>query len=120
MGEEGDEVGMRGQVNPLVACPGGRVEQAEKQAVASVNAVLAEIGAAQIPQILVYNKIDAIEKSALARKFAALSKASGKKIFAISGVSGEGVNDVLRALVTEIVKKRNRGKPKHPEEVWTP
>jgi GTP-binding protein len=72
------------------------------------------------PEIVALNKVDAIEKSALARKLAALSKASGKKIFAISGVSGEGVNDVLRALVAEIAKNRNRGKPKRAVETWMP
>jgi GTP-binding protein len=72
------------------------------------------------PEIVALNKVDAIEKSALARKLAALSKASGKKIFAISGVSGEGVNDALRALVAEIAKNRNRGKPKRAVETWMP
>jgi GTP-binding protein len=72
------------------------------------------------PEIIALNKIDAIEKSALTRKLAALTKASGKKVFAISGVSGEGVNEVLRALVTEIAKNRNRGKPKRDAEAWMP
>jgi GTP-binding protein len=72
------------------------------------------------PEIVALNKIDAIEKSALARKLAALAKASGKKVFAISGVSGEGVNDVLRALVAEIARNRKGGASKRPAEAWMP
>jgi GTP-binding protein len=47
-------------------------------------------------------------KPELARKKAALEKASGAKVYLISGVSGEGVNDVLRAMASEIKKRRNK------------
>ncbi len=56
-------------------------------------------GLADKPEIVALNKIDAIPKAALAKKRASLEKACGHKVFAISGVSGEGVNDVLRAIV---------------------
>jgi GTP-binding protein len=65
-------------------------------------------GLADKPEIVALNKIDAIAKPELARKKAALEKASGAKVFLISGVSGEGVNDVLRAMAAEINKRRNR------------
>jgi GTP-binding protein len=78
-------------------------------------------GLADKPEIVALNKIDAIPKGALARKLAALAKISGKEVFAISGVSGEGVNEVLRALVVQIAKSRGRTKPKQAaEDVWTP
>ncbi len=58
------------------------------------------------PEILVLNKIDAIEKSAVAKKRSSLEKASGEDVFTISGVTGTGVDDVLRALAKLIVKRR--------------
>ena len=60
------------------------------------------------PEILALNKIDSIPKTALAKKHAALEKASGRKVYLMSGVSGAGVKEVLRALVTEINKRRAR------------
>src|SRR5580692_9437064 len=65
-------------------------------------------GLADKPEIVALNKIDAIAKPELARKKAALEKASGAKVFLISGVSGEGVNDVLRAMASEINNRRNK------------
>jgi GTP-binding protein len=73
------------------------------------------------PEILALNKIDAIPKAALARKKAALEKASGARVFLLSGVTGEGVDAVLRAMAREIVKRRaserHGGKT---EQVWSP
>jgi GTP-binding protein len=78
-------------------------------------------GLAAKPEILALNKIDAIETSALARKKAALEKASGEKVFAVSGVGGDGVDDVLRALAREIANhreaERSRGRVK---QTWSP
>jgi GTP-binding protein len=58
------------------------------------------------PEIVALNKIDAIPKSALARKKAALEKACGHDVLLLSGVSGEGVDAVLRALVKPVAKRR--------------
>jgi GTPase len=66
-------------------------------------------GLTEKPEILVLNKIDAISSTARAKKQAALEKASGTKVFPMSGVSGEGVDEVLRALAREIVKRRTGG-----------
>lgn len=71
------------------------------------------------PEIVALNKVDAIEPSALSRKKASLEKACGKSVFIISGVSGAGIEDVLRTLAKEIVKKRTKAKPKRDAE-WTP
>ncbi len=62
------------------------------------------------PEILVLNKVDAIPKEALKKKLAALKKASGHDVMVMSGVSGEGVEDVLRALAKEIAKRRAKDK----------
>jgi GTP-binding protein len=77
-------------------------------------------GLAQKPEILVLNKIDAIPKAQIAKKKAALKKASGEKVHRISGVSGEGVNDVLRLMVKEIAKRRARDKKRPAARAWTP
>ena len=69
-------------------------------------------GLAEKPEVLVLNKIDAIEKAALSRKRAALAKASGHEVPTMSGVSGAGVQDVLRALAKAVNRKRqNRTAP---------
>lgn len=53
---------------------------------------------AKRPRIVVLNKVDALDAEATAEKLAALKAASGGKVFTMSGVSHEGVKDVLRAL----------------------
>ena len=57
-------------------------------------------------ELLALNKIDALDPDA--RKAAAkiLQKAAGKKPFLISGVSGEGVTELLRAAFKAVQKKR--------------
>jgi GTP-binding protein len=70
-------------------------------------------------EIVVLNKADAIEKSVLARKVSALEKACGSRVFVMSGVSGEGVNDVLRALARQVQKTRKGGSPAEAD-TWTP
>jgi len=77
-------------------------------------------GLADKPEILALNKIDAIPKSALARKLAALAKASGKPVLALSAVSGEGVNEVLRALAKAVAKKRKGTSNRKVEDAWMP
>ena len=72
------------------------------------------------PEILALNKIDAIPKAALAKKKASLEKASGGKVYLISGVSGEGVPEVLRLLVKEIAKRRIKEKKRSTEQAWSP
>jgi len=70
------------------------------------------------PEIVALNKTDAMTKAEIARKRTALAKASGRKVFAISGVSGEGVPQVLRALVKEIAKAR--AAPRKKATAWAP
>jgi GTP-binding protein len=69
-------------------------------------------GLAQKPEILCLNKIDAIAKSDLAKKRAQLEKASTHPVHLISGVSGAGVTEVLRALARQI--KAGRQAPQKP------
>src|SRR6201999_3212473 len=60
------------------------------------------------PEIVALNKVDAIPEAQLAKKRAALEKACGHKVHVISGVSGEGITTVLRAMAREINQRRIR------------
>ncbi|HEX4157297.1 MAG TPA: GTPase ObgE [Rhizomicrobium sp.] len=77
-------------------------------------------GLADKPEIVALNKIDAIPKSQLAKKKASLEKASGGPVLLLSGVSGEGVNDVLRALAREVEKTRAHRITSESAPVWSP
>jgi len=73
------------------------------------------------PEIVVLNKSDAIPKSALAKKRAALKKACGREVFVMSGFTGEGVEEVLRALAKEIAKRRAKDKKgRATARAWAP
>ncbi len=73
------------------------------------------------PEIVALNKIDAIPRAVLARKKASLEKASGARVFLLSGVTGEGVDAVLRALAREIERRRERERRvRKTERTWSP
>src|SRR6185312_4203927 len=57
-------------------------------------------------EIVALNKIDAMPAAELAKKRKALEKACGGRVFLLSGVTGKGVAEVLRALVHEISERR--------------
>jgi len=63
-------------------------------------------GLADKTEIVALNKVDAIPAADLAKKRAALEKACGHKVHLISGVSGEGINTVLRVMAREVVQRR--------------
>ena len=78
-------------------------------------------GLADKPQIVAINKIDAVAKSALTRKVAALKRASGSPVFAVSAATGEGVRELLRATAKEIALRRNSEQgPREGEHAWSP
>jgi GTP-binding protein len=54
-------------------------------------------GLADKPELIALNKIDALGKTARNKAARAMKKASGEVPFLVSGVSGEGVTDLLRA-----------------------
>ncbi|SLN41187.1 GTPase Obg/CgtA [Aquimixticola soesokkakensis] len=60
------------------------------------------------PRITVLNKIDAIPDEDRAERVDALQKASGGRVYMMSGVSKEGLDVVLRALKAEISMDRLR------------
>jgi len=71
-------------------------------------------------EILALNKIDAIQKPLIGRKRKALEKASGKPVFLISGVTGEGVPEVLHALAREVERQRTRSRQRERAIAWAP
>jgi GTP-binding protein len=77
-------------------------------------------GLAEKREIVALNKADAISKTALAKKKASLEKACGHEVHVISGVSGEGVDTVLRAMAKVIRKARATPQKKKVETGWTP
>ena len=61
---------------------------------------------AEKPRIVALNKIDALDADTLKNRKKQLEKAVGSPVFTISGVSQQGLLDVLRALHAEIMADR--------------
>jgi GTPase len=66
-------------------------------------------GLAEKPRILVLNKVDALAAEEAAGRLAALAAASGRPVTAMSGATGRGVPEVLRALRAAIGAARQEG-----------
>lgn len=62
------------------------------------------------PELIALNKCDALTPEEIKEKSAALKKATKKKIWTISGVSGDGVKDVVREMMKVIEKSREEKK----------
>ncbi len=71
------------------------------------------------PRVTVLNKIDALDEDEIAERKAALEAACGDKVYVMSGVSRQGVTEVLRALRPLVEKERA---PEAAEETgeWRP
>jgi GTP-binding protein len=101
------------------------VDGTEREIARAYRGIRAELeayghGLAAKPEIVALNKIDAIAKAALSRKRAALEKASGAEVYLLSGVSGEGVPEVLRALARAVGRRRSAARTRSPRATWTP
>jgi len=75
------------------------------------------------PELLVLNKCDALGTDQIRKKKAALEKASGQPVMTISGATGQGVQEVLRALLAAIRRSHEntlaQGNPE-PAALWNP
>ncbi len=60
------------------------------------------------PEIVALNKTDAMTPQARASRVKALSRAAGKTVLVISGATGEGVPEAVRALSATIAEARKR------------
>ncbi|MBV9570320.1 MAG: GTPase ObgE [Alphaproteobacteria bacterium] len=77
-------------------------------------------GLAEKPEIVALNKTDAIPKPALSRKRASLEKANGSDVFLMSGATGAGVQDVLRALAKAVNRDRKHHRRGTSPTAWLP
>jgi len=60
------------------------------------------------PEIVALNKTDAMTPQARASRVKALARAAGKPVLVISGATGEGVPEAVRALAATIAEARRR------------
>jgi GTP-binding protein len=78
------------------------------------------------PEVLALSKADAVPKDEIKKKARALKKAAGVTPLIVSAASGEGVTEVLRALVPEIKSMRveeikaKAGTAQAPVQRWRP
>ncbi|WP_299817324.1 GTPase ObgE [uncultured Jannaschia sp.] len=77
-------------------------------------------GLAAKPRLTVLNKIDALSEDEIADRRAALAKATGHEVMAMSGVSGAGVTEVLRALRVLIGRDAAGAPPEEGDAPWSP
>lgn len=70
------------------------------------------------PRITAINKIDALDSKTLSTRRRALEKASGGKVYAISGAAGLGLTEVLRSLMAEI--EADRAPSEEDQGPWRP
>ena len=74
-------------------------------------------GLARKPRVLGLNKVDALDPEAAAEAAARLEAASGMRVFRLSGATGQGVQEVLRALRAAVLAARA---PERADEPWRP
>jgi GTP-binding protein len=72
------------------------------------------------PEIVALNKADALSPEQLKEQFARLKRAAKKTPLVLSGVSRQGVEDVLRALVKVIAREKDAGGEEAATEAWHP
>ena len=87
-----------------------------------VERVLDEIGAAQVPQVMVYNKCDLLEDSRRPRQPVDwFERANGRRVrrVFVSARSGEGI-DTLREVLADAVRERLNAEPSSPSAAHDP
>ncbi|MGP9806065.1 GTPase ObgE [Paracoccus sp. NSM] len=72
------------------------------------------------PRVTALNKIDALDEDQIAERRAALEAELGHPVLLMSGVSRNGVTEVLRALWREIEPSRAPAAKDSPEGTWQP
>ncbi len=102
------------------------IDGTESEIVAAYKTIRGELeaygnGLDNKPEIVALNKIDAIDKASLIKKKRALEKACGHEVHLLSGVSGAGVDEILRALASEIAAQRTAARQRGlVRETWAP
>lgn len=102
------------------------VDGTSEDVVADYETIIGELeaygaGLDEKPRITALNKIDALTDEEIAEKRTALEEASGGKVLTMSGVSGTGLPEVLRALRQRIDAGRLRTRREEGEAgPWRP
>ncbi len=77
-------------------------------------------GLAEKPELLALNKVDALTPEMAAERQAALAEASGRTVRLVSGVSGAGVRDLMRAAFAEVRARAGTAAVKPDSGEWRP
>jgi GTP-binding protein len=93
------------------------IDATEEDIVANWRTIRTELssyghGLAEKPEILVLNKADAVPAEELAKKRAKLKRAAKCPILVMSGVTGQGVDDVLTAVLQAVQAAREAARQK--------
>jgi GTP-binding protein len=72
------------------------------------------------PEIVALSKADALDEDTLKEQLKKLKKASKRTPYVISSASGQGVQEVLQALLTVIDQAKIEEEPAQPQEEWRP
>jgi GTPase len=101
------------------------VDGTNEDAAAAYATVRAELsayghGLADKPEIVAMSKADALNAEAIKLQMARLKKAGAASPLLVSAVSGQGVADVLRALLKVIEKARGSAGAAAARPAWTP
>jgi GTP-binding protein len=88
----------------------------------AIRAEIAAYGAglATKPELVVLNKIDAIDQASLASRSGALAEACGATPYPISAVSGAGVRPLLRAAYSLVAASGSEPTVQQAQESWRP
>ncbi len=105
------------------------VDGIAEDVVADWRTIIGELDAyggvlAEKPRVTVLNKADALTDEDIAARRAALEVATGGPVLVMSGVSHEGVTEVLRALRAEIgadrLRQKRAGESGGEDDAWHP
>ena len=77
-------------------------------------------GLAEKPEIIALSKADALDEDTLKEQLKKLKKASKRTPYVISSASGQGVQEVLQALLTVIDQAKTEEEPAQSQEEWHP
>ncbi len=101
------------------------VDGTQEDVAAAYRTVRAELeayggGLADKTELLALNKADALDPQTRAERAAALEQAAGKAPRIVSGVSGEGVRELLRAANAEVRRQRGQAPDEDDEDQLEP
>jgi GTP-binding protein HflX len=90
--------------------------------IAAVQSVLADIGAADVPQLLVFNKIDAMDAERLPQRTLDAMEVEGRSVprVFVSALSGEGLPELRSWLAAEVARRQRRGAEQDPMQPAEP